>query len=212
VKRLWPLPDGRRVDLNYFVRWRPWLWAKPVANVITFFGDLRGKHVLEIGGRDARMTAFFALLGARVTMIDKHADPEGPAELQKWNVADRVRLIRTAGGFEEIAGERFDAVFTKSVLAVVADRGPFLDALARLLAAGGKVAFIENCHGGRFLQWLRYKVVHRRNFDQWKSRQYVGFTADELDLFRQRFDGVRVHRRLWMVYEIFGHKRPRNDQ
>jgi len=31
MKRLWPLPDGRRVDLNYFVRRRPYLWRRPVA-------------------------------------------------------------------------------------------------------------------------------------------------------------------------------------
>jgi SAM-dependent methyltransferase len=210
MKRLWPLPDGRRVDLNYFVRWRPWLWARPVANVITFFGDLRGKRVLEIGGRDARMTAFFALLGAQVTMIDKRADPEGPAELQKWNVADRVRLIRTTGGFEEIRGEQFDAVFTKSVLWCIEHLAGFLDQIDEHLAKGGKVGFVENYRGGRLHFWFRRNFVHRGDFS-WE-KNYHGITPEQIGIFRENFADLKARRYLTFVYEIVGHKRPRNDQ
>ena len=205
MKRLWPLPDGRHVDLNYFVRWRPWLWAKPVADVVTFFGDLRGKHVLEIGGRDARMTAFFALLGARVTMIDKRADPEGAAELRKWNVADRVRLIRTTGGFEEIRGEQFDAVFTKSVLWCIEHLAGFLDQIDAHLAKGGKAGFVENYRGGRLHFWFRRNVIHRGDF-QWESH-YHGIRPAQIPLFQERFADLRAERHRHFVYAICGTKR-----
>jgi len=205
VKRLWPLPNGRHVDLDYFVRWRPWLWARPVANIVTFFGDLRGKRVLEIGGRDARMSTFFALLGAQVVMVDKRADPEGPAELQKWNVADRVRLIQTTGGFEEIRGEQFDAVFTKSVLWCIEDLAGFLDQIDAHLAKDGKVGFAENYRGGRLHFWFRRNFIHRGVFD-WEKK-YRGITPEQLNIFREKFADLKARRHLSFVYEILGHKK-----
>ena len=31
MPRMLTLHDGRQVNLNYFVEWRPWLWQPPVA-------------------------------------------------------------------------------------------------------------------------------------------------------------------------------------
>jgi hypothetical protein len=41
---------GRKLDLEYFVEWRPYLWLTPVIHALEFLGDLRNKRVLEIGG------------------------------------------------------------------------------------------------------------------------------------------------------------------
>ena len=78
MTRMWPLPDGRTVDLTYFVNWRPYLWLQPTTNALRFLGNLQGKTVLEIGGGDARMSCLFALLGVKFTMIEAGA----------WRVAE----------------------------------------------------------------------------------------------------------------------------
>jgi len=209
LKRLWPLPDGQHADLNYFVNWRPWLWARPVADALAFLGDLRGKRLLEIGGSDARMTSLFALLGARVTMMDKHPSPQAETEIRKWKVEDRVRRVATAGGFDEIAGERFDAIFTKSVLWCIEYLAEFLDQIEVHLADGGKVAFVENYRGGRLHFWFRRNFVHRGDFG-WEEN-YRGITPEQIDLFRDRFADLRARRYLTFVYGILGHKK-RSEQ
>jgi len=204
MKHRWPLPDGREVDLDYFVNWRPYLWRDPIARALRFLGNLRGKRILEIGGNDGRMTSLFALLGADVAMLDTVDLGPSVAEVAQWGVGDRVRLIRTDGGFNEVRGETFDAVFTKSVLWGVERLAEFLDQIEAHLADGGKVAFVENVRGGRLEFWLRRNIIHRGRFD-WEDH-YYGITPSQIDLFRERFADLNVRRHRHFVYEIFGRK------
>ena len=212
--------DGRELDLTYFVEWRPYLWATPLLHAIEFLGDLRGKRVLEIGGRYGRMTSLFALLGAEVTMLEKiESDREEVGkvtilekdemvrardEVNKWGGADRVRLIYTKGGFDEISGETFDVIFTKSVLWCIEDLRGFLEQIDVHLAEGGKVAFIENFRGGKALLWLRRILKGQDAFEY--ERLYRGITPQQIPIFRHCFADVRVRRHRFFVYEIFGYK------
>ena len=141
------------LDLQYFVEWRPYLWQRPVARALRYLGDLQGKRVLEIGGRSGRMSCLMAMLGAEVTMLQKGPVQHADTEAAKWQVGDRVRNISADGGLEAIAGETFDAIFTKSVLWCIPDLADFLDQLEVHLAEDGKVAFVENCLGGPCLRW-----------------------------------------------------------
>lgn len=196
---------GRELDLDYFVEWRQYLWRKPVENVLRFLGDLMGRRVLEIGGRSGRMACLFASLGANVTMLQKGDCAAAAAEVEKWQVSDRVSLLSTDGGFDKVADKVFDVVFTKSVLWSLPNLADFLDQIAGLLAPGGKVAFVENVHGGKLVAWIRAKVIHRKDFSY--GVHYHGITRRQLDLFRARFAGVRVRQHRLFVYEILGHSR-----
>jgi SAM-dependent methyltransferase len=220
VKRTIITTTGRKLNLSYFVEWRPYLWLKPVVHALEFLGDLRGKRVLEIGGRYGRMTSLFALLGAEVTMLEKTEsckdEVEGVTildesevarakdEVNKWGVADHVRLVQTKGGFDEISGETFDVIFTKSVLWCIEDLSRFLEQIDVHLADGGKVAFIENFRGGKTLLWLRRVLKGRGAFDY--EHLYRGITPQQLPIFRRYFANVRIRRHRFFVYEIFGYK------
>jgi len=196
------LPDGRTLDLDYFVEWRPWLWRKPVADALEFLGDLRGKRVLEIGGRTAKMSSLFALLGADVTLLEKAVPPSAEAEVRKWNVADRVQLVATTGGFQKIVGQLYDVIFTKSVLWSVLDLAGFLEQLRGHLVPGGKVAFVENYRGGKVHFWLRRNLIRRGRFGY--EDQYFGITREQIPLFRKRFCRLIVRRYRHFVWSIFG--------
>lgn len=198
-------PYGRPIDLDYFVEWRPYLWRRPLEHALKFMGDLRGKRILEIGGRSGHMTSLFAMQGAQVTMVDVCDLAAAQAEVAKWGVTDQVRLIQTAGGFDEIAGETFNVIFTKSVLWGIEPLGEFLDRIDEHLAEGGRVAFLENWRGGRVLFWVRRNLIHRSRFD-WESH-YVGIHPDQIPLFEERFADLHVRRHRFLVYEIFGRKR-----
>jgi len=104
-----------------------------------------------------------------------------------------------------IAGQRFDMIFTKSVLVTIRDLAPFLGALDGLLADGGRVAFLENWRGGPLLQWARRNVVHRGRFE-WEDR-YHGVRDDQVPLFRSAFAAVDARRPRFLVWSILGSKR-----
>jgi len=199
------LTDGRLLDLDYFVEWRKWLWARPVQSALAFLGDIAGRRVLEIGGRSGRMAALFALLGAEVTMLQMGSTERARVEAEKWGVADRVRLLSSDGGFGPVSGETFEIVFTKSVLWCIPHLDEFLAEIDGHLGPNGKVAFLENVRGGAIVSWLRESVIHRKGVS-W-APHYHGITKEHLGLFRQRFDHVQITRHGWFVYLIFGHKR-----
>ena len=196
--------DGRSLDLDYFVEWRPYLWRRPLVEALTFLGDLRGKRVLEIGGRSGRIASLLALLGAQVTMLQQGSVSEAANEVGKWGVSDRVQLFATDGGFDCIAGEKFDVLFTKSLLWCIKDLAGFLTVLESHLSPGGKIAFVENVRGGALSFWLRRHVFHRGDFGY--GEDYHGITTAQLAIFRQRFAEVRIKRHRLFVYGIQGQK------
>ena len=196
------------MDIDYFVEWRQFLWRRPTLDALKFLGDLTGKRVLEIGGRSGRMTSLFAMLGANVTMLQRGGVEMAAAEVEKRGLGDRVRLFETDGGFDPITGEKFDVIFTKSVLWCVEHLDGFLSDLASHLADDGKVAFLENVKGGNFIQWLR-RMIRRGNFKY--EQAYFGITPGQLPLFKKHFSNLKVARRRCFVYEIFGHKKTPPD-
>ena len=198
------LADGRTTDIDYFVEWRPFLWRRPLLDSLRFLGDLTGKRVLEIGGRSGRITSLFAMLGANVTMLQRGEVKTATIEVEKQGVSDHVRLFETNGGFRTVASEKFDVIFTKSVLWCVEHLDGFLSDLDAHLADDGKVAFLENVKGGNFIQWLR-RMIRRGDFEY--EQAYFGITPRQLPLFKKHFSNLKVVRRRHFVYEIFGHKK-----
>jgi SAM-dependent methyltransferase len=152
------------------------------------------------------MSCLFALRGAQVTMMDKGNVDRARDTVTRWGLSDRVRLVATQGGFDEIAGEPFDVVFTKSVLWCIEPLAEFLTQIHNHLAPGGRVAFVENYRGGKGMMWLRRVVKGHGDYDSYVKR-YFGITKPQLALFRNQFADVRVRRHRFLVWEILGHRR-----
>lgn len=194
------LPDGKTVDLDYFVEWRAWLWRPAVRAALDYLGDLRGRTVLEVGGRHGRMSCLMAMLGAKVTMLDRDKRSTARDEVRKWGLGDRIELHQTDGTFAVIEGRQFDVIFTKSVLWSVAELDGLLAALARHLAPGGRVAFVENYRGGMTLDLLR----RLRPGGCRHMRHYHGIRSDQLVVFRHHFEDVTIRRHRLLAYSILG--------
>jgi 2-polyprenyl-3-methyl-5-hydroxy-6-metoxy-1,4-benzoquinol methylase len=204
MKHSWSIQkNGSVVDLEWFVDWRPWLWTAPIAHALSFLGDLHGKSVLEIGGKNARMSSLFALLGAKVTMVDVHISQAAYEVVAKWGVGGQVRFVQSKGMWEELGGERFDVVFTKSVLWCLIDQPAIIARINHLLAPGGKCAFVENYRGGKIYFLLREMLGGTGP----NRHLYKGISHQQLDLFRAQFADLQIRRHNYIVWEIFGHKR-----
>lgn len=196
-------PDGRQLDLDYFVHWRQYVWRKPITDMLAFLGDLRGKRLLHIGDFTCRMTSLYAMMGAEVTLADPY--PVEVSELEKWGIRDKVRIVATSGGLKEIGGARFDMAVTKSVLWCIPNLETFLKEVADHLRPGAKVAFVENPYGGPVTVWLR-RHARRARLAGRESRRF-GIKKSQFPLFRENFDRVSIRSHFGMVYMIQGYAR-----
>ncbi len=201
-----PLPDGRQVDMDAFIEWRPWLWREPVLEAL---GDLRwltGKRVLDLGCRYGRMTAFFALCGADAVGVDMYEEglTRAAETARQWQVQDRTRFIAYKGNPATLEEGPFDLIFTKSVLLSIRNLAEILEQIDAVLAPNGRVAFVENVRGGAAAMWLRRNVIHRGR-GAYLDR-YHGITREQTLLFNRQFDDVMVRRRRCMIYTITGRK------
>lgn len=202
-----PLPDGRRVDVDAFIEWRPWLWREPVVDALGDLRSLIGKRVLDLGCRYGRMTTLFALCGADAVGVDPYAKGlTRAAEIaRQWNVEDRTRFIAYDGNLAALGEGPFDLIFTKSVLWSIPNLAEMLEQIDAALAPDGRIAFVENVRGGSAVMWLRRNVIHRGRGAY--LDHYHGITRQQTPLFERRFDDVRVRRRRCMIFTITGRKR-----
>jgi len=199
-------------NLAYFTEWGGRPWQTLCRHALERLGDLDGKTVLEVGPRFGRMSACFALLGARVVGVDTDADAleQARGEVRKWGVESKVTFAHYDGDLDRCSAtdgsSHFDIVFTKSVLVKMGDSLPaFLRQLDTRLAAGGRCIFIENRRGGRAFSWARRVWPSSRG--HYASVSY--FDQSHLDVVNDIFPVVEIAQTsLPPVYLIVAQKKP----
>jgi 2-polyprenyl-3-methyl-5-hydroxy-6-metoxy-1,4-benzoquinol methylase len=179
-----------RAELPYFVRWGG---AEAHELALTAFDqflgwDLRGKRVLDIGAGDGRMSALFALLGAKVTGVDVASDfaPMARAEAKKWGVEAQIEFKRYSGDLASLADGGYDIAFTKSVLLLIPDLDTYLRELRGMIRPGGQVVFIENAYRNAADVLVRRLIHALRRQYSWRTPVYMD--ATRLDGIRQNFE------------------------
>lgn len=130
-------------------------WHELVDRALDFIGPLDGKHVLELGYRDGRMSCAFAHRGARVTGLEISAASISLANQRaaSLGLSQQTEFLAYNGDLSSVPGQ-FDVVFTKSVL-VLTDLAAMLPAIREKLRSGGRFAFVENADGGPLLRLAR---------------------------------------------------------
>jgi SAM-dependent methyltransferase len=123
---------------------RPWLDLDPAlararVDEQGMAGDVAGKDVLCLAGGGGQQSVAFALLGARVTVLDL-----SPTQLARdRETAARYGVtVRTVEGdmrdLESLPDAAFDLVWHAHALSFVPDAAPVFDEVARVLRAGGQ--------------------------------------------------------------------------
>ena len=133
------------------------------AHLWQVMGDLRGKHILEIGCGDGTGTLRFVKAGARVTAIDISGEM---VELTKrvvgaHSLAQNVDARRMGGEDIDFPEETFDIVYGHSILhhLNLDVAGP---RISRVLKRGGMAAFLEPLDYNPVLNLFRRMTPHRR--------------------------------------------------
>lgn len=194
------LPYAMHGELHLESWWRRRIWIPAATQLLEPFDQFRGASVLEIGFGNGRMSCFFAALGARVTGYD--IIPAGPAiaEAGQWGCGNRVDFRRYDGDARELPDERYDVIFTKSVLGF-SDRTTYrglLEALASRLAPDGTALFLENVDHP-VLKLYRRHVRYRRS--RWDLHDF-GLSRARVRIVEEYFPKVEIASHAGLVWTV----------
>jgi SAM-dependent methyltransferase len=181
-----------------------------------FFGDLRGKRLLEIGCGGGAASLHFARLGAEVVAVDisDTAVEHLKGEMQRQGLTTVSPQVCDAMNISSLG--QFDAVFGSMILHHIEPFSQFAGILFQTLTPGGKAFFWENNAHSRLLVWCRENLVGRFGIPKHGDNDEFPLTPDELDELKARFQ-VRVEYpelflfRMISIYLLRGHARKAFD-
>jgi SAM-dependent methyltransferase len=159
--------------------------------ILKHMGPLRGKKLLDIGAGLGESSVYFALQGARVTIVD--ISPLMVEKVLKLGKKYGVELNGIVSGAEDLnvpAGE-FDFVYIANTIHHVEDREILFDQMRRALKPGGKFYSIDPVAYNPLINVYRKMATAVRTPDESPLRH-----AD-LELARKYFSNVR-HREFWI--------------
>lgn len=175
--------------------------ADAVNAALAFFGDVRGKRILDVGCGTGMATVPFAEAGARVVSID--LSPVAISNLQAYcDAAGLNEVTPVLMKADEIGGlGSFDFVYGAMILHHIEPFPSFAALLRRSLAPHGRAFFYENSAMSRVLVWFRTHVVGKLWVPKRGDDEEFPLTPGEVDALRHHFD-VRVEYPELMFYRL----------
>lgn len=190
-------------SLDYFLEWRPYLWKPVVKWLISDSDRFRNKHILELGYRSGRMSCYFALLGATVTGLEIGSSKIETAynEARKWNVQNSINFCEYDGNLSTLSKDKFDFVFTKSVLVTIPNLFSFLSQIDELLNESGELIAAENLKTNRTTSFIISKITHSRLR---LKPTFSGVDESFLSTIKRVFRKTEIKKHLGLVVGIRG--------
>lgn len=111
--------------------------------ILSLLGDVKGRHVLDVGCGDGDLAVELRRRGAIVTGIDPSSDMIEAARARAKREGVQVDFCLGAAESIPFAGERFDAVVAMTILCFVTNVDPVFGEIARVLRPGGALVIGE---------------------------------------------------------------------
>jgi len=160
--------------------------------ILRRMGPLAGKKLLDIGSGLGESSVYFALQGAKVTMIDI-----SPGMIEKAKEAGRyhgVELEGYAAAGEElpVGDNEFDIVYVANVIHHVTDRRNLMEGIRRTLKPGGRFFAIEPLAYNPVINVYRNMATDVRTEDESPLRH------SDIVMMKEYFDGLEC-RMFWLA-------------
>jgi ubiquinone/menaquinone biosynthesis C-methylase UbiE len=156
--------------------------------LLEVLGDLQGLRVLDLGCGIGDLTLMLLERGAKVTALDISPGMVDVARRRAAHLHPQGSFDGVAGTVEitGLPGEAFDLIVGKWILHHV-ELGPALTEMRRLLAPGGRAAFIENSALNPLLMFARRHLAGRFGVPRLGTEDERPFDRADLDTFRREF-------------------------
>jgi len=155
---------------------------------IAYFGDLRGKTVVDIGCGIGDATVALARCGARVIAIDTSAPGIEAVKARCRELGlDAVEPVVCDAMALDTLGE-VDFVFGSMILHHLEPFDEFPPALKAVLKRGGKAFFWENNAASDLLIWFRTNLVGRLWIPKYGDPHEFPLTPAEVGLLKKALD------------------------
>ena len=150
--------DGVYTKTNYS-RELPDDMKRVMQDAVAFFGDLRGKIVVDIGCGAGATSLALAQMGAQVVALDtSEVALQALSDRCKQMGLDNVRTVQCGALAIDQVGP-CDFAFGSMILHHIEPLDQFAAALKRALKPGGKAFFFENNAASDLLIWFRTHIV-----------------------------------------------------
>lgn len=154
---------------------------------LEWFGDVKGKRLLDIGCGSGKVSLFFAAHGAQVTAIDLSDVAVTNLEaFARENGIDNLEA-RCMDAEDIDTLEPFDLIFGSMVLHHLEPFDAFVDKLRRSLNPDGKAFFYENNGASKLLMWCRKRLTGKAWIPKHGDPEEHPLTPGEVALLRKTF-------------------------
>ena len=178
--------DGVYTRTNYS-RELPDEMQRAIANAVAFFGDIKGKTVVDVGCGAGATSLALAQMGAQVIALDT-------SEVALAALRDRcgesglsnIGIVR-CGALDIDQIGACDFVFGSMILHHIEPLEQFAVALKRTLKSGGKAFFFENNAACDLLIWFRSHVVGKFWVPKYGDPHEFPLTSAELRMLGRHF-------------------------
>lgn len=160
--------------------------------ILERMGDLRGKHLLDIGSGLGESSVYFALQGAHVTMTDVSTGMMQAAGRLARRYGVEVAGIVSSAEDLKVPAETYDFVYIANTIHHVRDRDALFQKIHRALKPGGRFFSYDPIAYNPAIN------VYRRMATEVRTEDESPLTVADLELARRYFPNVR-HRQFWIL-------------
>jgi 2-polyprenyl-3-methyl-5-hydroxy-6-metoxy-1,4-benzoquinol methylase len=180
--------------------------------ILSEMGELRGKHLLDIGAGLGESSVYFALRGARVTTVD--LSPRMVEMALNLGKKHGVKLegIVSEGEDLKLHSGQFDLVYIANTIHHIQNRASLFEQMSNALKPGGKFFSYDPLAYNPVINTYRRMASGVRTLDE------LPLTIADLELARKYFCRVQ-HREFWIAslalflkYYALNHVHPNQDR
>lgn len=164
--------------------------AIPYNRCLSFFGNLNGKRVLDIGVGSGKSSLLFGSLGAIVTAVDISDTAINNLNdyISDNNIANINAFTFDGINIDELG--QFDYIYGSMILHHIEPFDEFVDSLYNALGKNGKAFFHENSSRSKLLMAVRKLLVGKLCIPKHSDDTEYPLEPKEVELLKNHFEAT----------------------